>query len=396
MTRLNIMLLTPGAEPRTLSFNARNNEQTVINDILNAKSGIEGHVMGVDGAWGVLFTCNDSAAAPVNEIGTALMLKHCRGVKAEDVYRGRMILTGTDGSGSVCSLPQSASKTVNTILSASGRRKSDQKPKRAKRPFDVFNIEYQKKRRLEVSALNALKSGAEPLLKLGFSDFNKEVCMAWRAFCVPSQDKDEPTSTFQARVAYYKKNEAQILKDRQPYEDLAREDVKRYEAEMKVFKSMHPSVPSGPSSAYHFFCRSCDTIGKSRTDWKQMTDEEKAPFNEMRHHDMYVRYPEETKVYRDYCTVNNYDYSEMTRKKTGTRKRTTGIAIDLNVEATPAPKKVKTTPKKVPSKKDGGTKPAKKVPSKKGDGTKPAKKVSSKKAQKKDAMNTRFEDSDSE
>ena len=396
MTRMNVLLISPGSEPRPIYFNVRENTDCIatVADILDAKAGldatplsspgsIEGQKQEVPIQWGVMMTAKGSTDT-VNESGVKLLTAFGNGAEELTCY-GRAIVVGSTKPGDFVSLSSETNRKVSTVVNGGGRkRKENSKPKRPQRPFDLFNIQYQAHRRRQIKDHNATcKKGAE-LKPVEFNALNNEVCLAWRKLKTPDKkDSKETDAEFAARKAYFNKHKDKILAERKPYDDEAKKDMERFQKEKASYDLLNPNPPTAPLGAFPFFCRWCKENGTDRKAWKTMSDEAKQRFVDESHHDLHVRFQNEKTAYQEYCTANGLDYNEMTKKKPKIPVvKRPSISIDLDSSE----KETKSNPK--PAKK-----PRKAAAPKKNAAAAPKK---SKKAKKVEALPAKFDDSDSD
>jgi len=106
--------------------------------------------------------------------------------------------------------------------------------------------------------------------------------------------------------------------DKAPYLAQAAEDKVRFEREKAEFVKKNPPRPKNPRNAYNMYCRAFPDK-ETRVDWKSLTTEQKASYENLAKEDK-VRYEEELKVFASHCEETGKDFNALVSRKK--RKKT--------------------------------------------------------------------------
>ena len=223
-----------------------------------------------------LFASPDQDAGTSN--GVANHLLDTMGYPGVDI-RGASILAASSDAGDPISLSRPVIKRLVTGLPHHLRSHPPDKkqgPRQPKRSFWYFIGSYHSIRRKEM-----VKNGEKP----SFTQLVKDSRMVW----------SQMTDT-----------------DKAEYEELARIDRMRYEAEYAVYRRLNPLPPTRPINAYKFYLR---TPGTNPTPWRQLCATEKRPYMELAAEDQ-ERYVKELQSFREWCHTNGIDYDERMSRTT--------------------------------------------------------------------------------
>lgn len=100
------------------------------------------------------------------------------------------------------------------------------------------------------------------------------------------------------------------------FNDKAQADKLRYQTELTYYKKMNPDHPKRARNAYNFWVQTCKKQGLDvrANEWKTMSAEGRSKFVDMANDDA-ERYTNELKSYKLWCSDNNIDYENVSRKK---------------------------------------------------------------------------------
>jgi len=165
-------------------------------------------------------------------------------------------------------------------------------PKRAKRSYDYFATEFQRRRRVEL---------AEKNLRPNFIEISQETRVAWNAM----------------------PDEAKV-----PFEIKAQQDKIRYQNEYKAYRVRNPEKPKRPRTAYNLYCIKHTLNSKKETaaNWRNLGEEKKKKFTEASEQDK-ERYRRELEVYSAWCQRVGLDVGSVMSTKKGKPKKRRKTAV---------------------------------------------------------------------
>ncbi len=235
-------------------------------------------------SFGTLLSAND-LDFPINPVTKALVKQ--LSVDHNNAYdpRGRCLILGlVDEKGAF----QNVDKTIIeasfrvyqelTGKAVNGRNtRKHLGPNRSKRDYDFFSHDFQCAVRADLKAKGEAAD---------FVTISHQTRLAWHA--LPAEEK---------------------LK----YENLARDDKLRYKTQMAAYRLTNPIKPKHPRNAYNLYCQAFPDK-KTRQDWKVLSEETKAPYNQQAQADK-VRFEQQAAFFKKHCEETGKDFEEMMRRK---------------------------------------------------------------------------------
>jgi hypothetical protein len=298
MTKFNCILLPTNLTPIEMTLKIPSGTDTLeaLKVSLNRDS-----LVSANTDIGVMYYSSEDSDKSPNALASSLCQKHTHGLPTDlSTMYGTVILTGegdvaTSVDKTAFKICRDAYKViVGTTSSGSSdgtkKKKDKDMPKRAKRAFDYFSSEFQKKRRVELAAVG------RPAV---FTELTKEARVVW--------DEIEETS-------------------RKPYEEKAVADIERYTAEMESYRLTHPLPPKRVRQPYNLYSSSVKG-DKDAKSWKDMTSDERAPFVTLSEEDK-KRYESELESFRSWCKENGKDVDAELSSSTDRKRKSSPSAKD--------------------------------------------------------------------